>query len=109
MKTLFLSVPVGVNVRNILRSKVLSTLLEAEVHVVCFTPGARDPEFREEFQQDNLTLVDLPRYVATPAVKRLRKLERYGFFATMVSRRMTSSTGGDFSAGSLDGPQGVSS
>ena len=82
MKTLFLGIPVGVNVRNILRLGPITVLRDGGVRVVCFTPEARDSEVVAEFERDGLILRDLPPYVPPSSVRHVRRLERFAFFAS---------------------------
>ncbi len=72
MRTIFLSVQTGMVVRDLLRCGPLERILShPEAQVVLLTPGARDPAFMDEFEDQRVTIVPLEPYAPTPMVWRL--------------------------------------
>jgi len=51
-----LAVPMAINIRDILRSGVLETLIEEGLEVHVFSPGANNQSFREEFETAGVKL-----------------------------------------------------
>lgn len=65
--SVFLSVPSGHNVANLLRSRFLPALLEAGVTVVILSPFAADPGFVQEFKRTGVEIVPLPPWQPSTA------------------------------------------
>jgi hypothetical protein len=51
LKTVLLTVPRGWDVRSLMRTGVVDTMVEAGVRPVVVSPKAREPEFRREFER----------------------------------------------------------
>jgi hypothetical protein len=64
---IFLSIPSGHNVANLLRSGFFPALLESGARVVILSPFASDPAFVEEFRRDRVEIVPLAPWHPTPA------------------------------------------
>lgn len=62
MKTILLSLCTGAHVRDVLRSRVVGALLEADVTCVICTPAAGDPRFVREFRRDRVEIEPLAPY-----------------------------------------------
>ena len=73
MKTLLLSVPLGMSVRNVLRSDIY-TLLRERCRLIIMSPHATDAGFREEFAHHNVEFVLLPHLRAFKGHGRLLSL-----------------------------------
>lgn len=63
---LFLSIPSGHNVSNLLRSGFLPSLLESAVQIVILSPFAADPAFVSEFAREHVEMAVLPPWDPTP-------------------------------------------
>lgn len=59
MRTLFITVPYAVNVRDVLRSDIFTTLLRAGHRVVILSPAHADPAFVKEFSRPNVFIEPL--------------------------------------------------
>jgi hypothetical protein len=70
----FLSVPSGHNVSNLLRSGFLPSLLGSGVKVVVLSPFAADPTFVREFTKENVEIATLPPWHPTPAERAVDSL-----------------------------------
>jgi hypothetical protein len=69
--TIFIPVPFAVNVRDILRSSILSSLKSAGAKVVILSPAYQDPEFVREFADDKVVLEPLHPHQPGKAERRL--------------------------------------
>lgn len=58
---IFLGIPMAISVRDILRTDVFPTLLDAGVHVHLFSGASDVPEFRSEFERPGVTIHPLRR------------------------------------------------
>lgn len=76
--TVFISIPLGINVRDILRLGVLEALLGArhDLEVVLLTPAHRVPEFLREFSQGRVTIAPFRRFEPSAGVTRVVGLRR---------------------------------
>jgi hypothetical protein len=72
MTTIFMSVPTGMVVRDLLRCGPLECILRhPAARVVLLTPGVRDAAFVDEFAHDRVVVVPHEPYAPTPMVWRL--------------------------------------
>jgi hypothetical protein len=60
MPSVFLSIPSGHNVSNLLRSEFLPALVDSGAHIVVLSPFAADPAFVSEFTRDGVEVTALP-------------------------------------------------
>jgi hypothetical protein len=63
----FLSIPSGHNVSNLLRSEFLPALVDGGANVVVLSPFAADPSFVSEFTRDSVEVAVLPPWKPTSA------------------------------------------
>src|SRR4051794_20502311 len=61
-KTIVIAVPYAVNVRDVLRTAVLSPLREAGARIVILSPAHAEPEFVREFSGERMVLEPLHRF-----------------------------------------------
>jgi hypothetical protein len=77
-ETLFIFPRLGESHRNLLRTEVLDTLLQApDLRIVVISPLARQPYFREEFSSKRLIIEPLPKTRVRFLERRLKNLKLY--------------------------------
>lgn len=78
MKTLLLSIPLGMSVRNILRSEIF-TILRQRCRVIILSPYSENRHFREEFAAPNVEFGPYPRLRA-PLLSAFLRVNYWGFW-----------------------------
>lgn len=79
VKTVFLTINRAVNVRDILRGGILTTLRESGHRIVILTPAYRDPEFLKEFAAENVIIEPLVLH-KPGALERKMQMWRFSLF-----------------------------
>lgn len=77
-KTLFIFLRLGESHRNLLRTEVLGTLLQApNLRIVVISPLGNEPYFREEFSSKGVIVESLPKTRVGFVERRLKNLKLY--------------------------------